>query len=325
MRAAVHIREEVNSPPGAAAERQRRFEDVLARYEREEMPKRAITKRNYQKLIRIIRPAFGHKLLSEVKPQTVRTWLLKEFKPGRYRGHIHDMMRRLFKFAMLWEWYPIGENPMSLFSMEGSSKRAKEPRILTTEEIHKLLAVLPEPILTAVIAALCLGLRCSELFGLKWFDFDFHEQRVMIQRSFVEGHVDDVKTRHSKRWLPLHPALAHVFLQWRSQSEFKGQQDWVFASPAVAGEMPYYPNMLQYRVLRLKGREIGLDFSLGWHTFRHTYKTLLDERGVELTVQRDLMRHADVRTTAQVYGDVSMDRLRGPNGELVEQLLRRPQ
>jgi integrase len=287
------------------------------------MPQRAITRRNYQKLIRIIRPAFGRKLLSEVRPQAVRTWLLKEFEPGRYRGHIHDMMRRLFKFAMLWEWYPIGENPMSLFSMEGSSKRAKEPRVLTVEQFYELRDKLEDPVRTAVIIAGCLGLRCSEVFGLKWSDFDFYSGKVKVQRSFVEGHIDDVKTHFSKKELPVYPSFAQALLQWRQATEFKADSDWVFASPAKAGEQPYYPNMLQYRILRKAGQDIGLDFSLGWHTLRHSYKTWLDERGVELTVQRDLMRHADVRTTAQVYGDVSMDRLRGPNGELVEQLLRR--
>lgn len=327
MRAASSIREEVNAPPGAREARERLFEDVIARYEREEMPQRAITRRNYQKLLRHIRPAWGRKRLSEVRPLVVRAWLTKEFEPGRYRGHMHDMMKRLFKFAMLCEWIPEQEmNPMSKFSMPGSSKRKQRPRIITVEQFYSLVDELPAgPVRTGVLIAGCLGLRCSEIFGLKWSDINFHKGELSVLRSYVEGHVDAVKTEYSKKDLPLHPDLLGALLMWRQHSDFKEDTDWVFASPQMAGKQPYYPNNLQLRILRPAGERIGLDFNMGWHTLRHSFKTWLDERGVELTVQRDLMRHADVRTTAQVYGDVDMKRLRGPSGELAERLLRRPQ
>jgi integrase len=326
MRAASHIREEVNSPPDVRAERQRRFSDVIARYEREEMPKRHSTRRGYKAMLRNhIEPAWGNSLLRDVAPYKVRTWLNGLDCAPRYRGHIHGLMRVLFKFAMLWEYLPIAENPMALFSIQASSKREDDPRIISMQQFWDLLPLLREPVRTAVIVAGCLGLRCSEIFALKWSDFDFHELRVQIQRSFVNGRVDDVKTRYSKKKLPLHEDLAQVLLQWRQKSEFKKEDDWVFASPQTAGTQPYFPHMLQYRVLRVVGKDLGMDFNLGWHTFRHSFKTWHDERGTELSVQRDLMRHADIRTTMQVYGDVTLDRLRKANSGLVETLLRRPQ
>ena len=42
---------------------------------------------------------------------------------------------------------------------------------------------------------------------------------------------------------------------------------------------------------------------------------------VPLTVQRDLMRHADIRTTAQVYGDVWMEELRKANTEMAKRVI----
>src|SRR4051794_11073541 len=41
---------------------------------------------------------------------------------------------------------------------------------------------------------------------------------------------------------------------------------------------------------------------IGWHTFRHTYRAWLDATGAPLGVQQKLMRHADIRTTTNVYG-----------------------
>ena len=37
-----------------------------------------------------------------------------------------------------------------------------------------------------------------------------------------------------------------------------------------------------------------------WHTFRHTYSCMLRQLGVDLKVQQELLRHADVRTTMNV-------------------------
>jgi len=40
------------------------------------------------------------------------------------------------------------------------------------------------------------------------------------------------------------------------------------------------------------------------HAFRHTYRTWLDSVGTPVGVQQRLMRHADIRTTMNIYGDV---------------------
>jgi integrase len=40
---------------------------------------------------------------------------------------------------------------------------------------------------------------------------------------------------------------------------------------------------------------------IGWHTFRHSHSTLLHALGVDLKVQRELLRHAGIRTTMNIY------------------------
>jgi site-specific recombinase XerC len=74
---------------------------------------------------------------------------------------------------------------------------------------------------------------------------------------------------------------------------------------------------IQTRDLSPESKKIGLNFNLGWHTFRHSYKVLLKRAEVDLTVQRDLMRHADTHTTSQVYGEVEFDRMRVSNEKAV--------
>jgi integrase len=61
------------------------------------------------------------------------------------------------------------------------------------------------PYRTMVMVAQCTELRISEILGLQWGDFDFEAHTFMIQRSFVSGRVDAVKTGYSKDYFPLDP------------------------------------------------------------------------------------------------------------------------
>lgn len=321
-RAAREIVDRFNATPDLIREEKRKFGDLIDRYIREELPKRHSTSRGYLKNIRNhIRPRWGTEFLLDVRPMQVRAWLQSLPLAGKTKGHIHGSMKILYKFALLWEWIPFGENPMSLFRIEGSTKRAHEPNVITMEQAVEIAESLAEPFRTAVWVAICLGLRCSEIFGLKWSDVLFEDLKIRIERAFTEGKVGDVKTIHSKKAMPLDPQLGSILLNWREKSEFNKADDWIFASPSLAGEMPYRPNNVQRLVLVPNGKRAGLAFALGWHTFRHSYKSWLDERGVALTVQRDLMRHADIRTTAQIYGAVQVERLRNDNSGVVTDLM----
>jgi integrase len=45
------------------------------------------------------------------------------------------------------------------------------------------------------------------------------------------------------------------------------------------------------------------------HSFRHTYRSWLDAVKTPIAVQQKLMRHTDIRTTMNVYGDVVTDEM----------------
>jgi integrase len=62
--------------------------------------------------------------------------------------------------------------------------------------------------------------------------------------------------------------------------------------------------------------------SVGWHTFRHTYRSWLDDTGAPVGVQQKLMRHAQVSTTMNVYGNALMGAKREANSKVVKMALR---
>ena len=61
---------------------------------------------------------------------------------------------------------------------------------------------------------------------------------------------------------------------------------------------------------------------VGWHTFRHTYRSWLDDSGAPMGVQQKLMRHAQISTTMNVYGNALMTAKREANTAVVNRILR---
>ncbi len=53
------------------------------------------------------------------------------------------------------------------------------------------------------------------------------------------------------------------------------------------------------------------------HTMRHTYRSWLDAVGTPVAVQQKLMRHADIRTTMNIYGDVVTDEMQQAHSKVV--------
>lgn len=280
------------------------------------------TRRGYRSMIsKHIRPRWEKTPLAEVHSYETKVWILSLPIGTRRMGHIHGLMHVLFRHATHIRWLPQQTNPMENFKIPGSTKRKKTPGTITHLQFHELLEkIVDEPYRTMVIAAQCLGLRISELLALQWRDLDFLGARITITRAIVEQHVGAVKTYQSARQLPLHPHLSQLFLNWRKQTEFTQPEHYIFASPWQAGELPYNASKIQSKILRKAGQEIGLPFPLGWHTFRHSYRALLRQSGAPIDVQRDLMRHADIRTTMQTYGGTELDELRPVNQSVVDSL-----
>ena len=65
----------------------------------------------------------------------------------------------------------------------------------------------------------------------------------------------------------------------------------------------------------------GIQGKVGWHTFRHSYSTLLREMGTDIKVQQSLLRHANSTTTMNVYTEAVPEQKREAAGKVAAQLL----
>src|SRR5207245_11749054 len=104
---------------------------------------------------------------------------------SRTSTELLELMRLLWNCAIRWELTEIGENPMKLVRVRGTSKRQREPVVLSVAQFRRLLKELDEPFRTMVILALATGIRCSDLFGLKWCDVIWDELTLIVRRVIV--------------------------------------------------------------------------------------------------------------------------------------------
>ena len=104
-------------------------------------------------------------------------------------------------------------------------------------------------------------------------------------------------------------------------SEYNGADDWVFASESKNGGNPLWPGILLEKAIRPAAARAGIAKRIGWHTFRHTYATLLVANGENVKVVQELMRHASTRFTLEVYSQAQLVAKRAAQQRLVEAIL----
>ncbi len=278
---------------------------VIDKYEKEHLPELAKSSRDVDTsmLESRIRPRWGEKLLGEIRPMDVDSWIKSLPLATVTKGRAKRLMKQLFDKAMFWELTPLGPNPMQLVKVRGISKRQKPIQTVTIDQVNALIQKLHQPYCDMVLVAAGLGLRISEVLALKWGDIDFEKKTVDIRRSFSHGEVKEKpKTVSSEATLPVSQTLLDA-LELR-----KGEPDvWVFPSPVT--DRPYTPGIILTKILKPAAASLNIP-KLGWHTFRHSYKTWLGATSATLTQQKDLLRHADVSTTGNIYGATPVEEMR---------------
>ena len=260
--------------------------------------KTARTKDVYRyQLDSVISPRWGSHRIAEVKSIAVEKWL--NGMPGApgTKAKTKGVMSALFQHAMRYEWSL--SNPIRL--VRQSAVPQQEEIVLEAVEVSALLAELREPFRTLVLLAAVTGLRRGELFGLKWENVNFQKAEIQIVRSLVDQIEGPPKTLASRRPIPMSSELSLVLANWRTQSRFSKDGDWIFASPSAIGRLPYWPDAVLKRHVLPAAERAGIEKRIGWHSFRRTLATLLQSSGASVKTTQDLLRHSSPTMTLGVY------------------------
>ena len=175
------------------------------------------------------------------------------------------------------------------------------PDVLTAEEIGKLLSELREPWRTAVYVAVTTGLRVSELLALKWTDVNFATGEIKLSRGIVRQYVGEMKTEASRKPVPIDAGLAEVLTKWRGIAPYNQDADYIFASPDMRGQQLYWPNAAMENHIRPVAQRARISKRVKWHTFRHTFGTMVNSEDADVATTQALMRHANASITMDKY------------------------
>ena len=273
--------------------------------------------RKTQLLSRWVVPHWGKVELRAIKTVAVEQWLktlitTKFGKPkplaGGTREKIRDAMSSIFNHAIRWELTdrnPI-TGPTKRSGVRVSAKRERTPDILEIQEMQLLLAALGIRERAMLFLDMPSGLRRGELAGLKWEDFDFKKLHVSVTRSLVDQHVGPVKTETSRKLMPIDEFVARELLAWHAVTPYKKPSDYVWATDAnragaKRGKQPVWLSTVMRDYIQPMARNLGIQKKMSWHTFRHTFSSILKGNGEDVKVVQELLRHSTSRMTLDTY------------------------
>jgi integrase len=169
----------------------------------------------------------------------------------------------------------------------------------TIDQLQRILAIAEEPWHTLFCILTMDGLRAGEVLGLQWKDIDLDRRLLHVRRSAWYGHVQTVKTKASETVLPIPQLLVTVLKKYRAQWKLNPQG---FLFVTRNGRPPSSNKVVEYHLWAiLDALEIP---RCGLHAFRHSHTALLLDSGATPKVVQRQLRHADARTTLEIYGHV---------------------
>jgi hypothetical protein len=149
--------------------------------------------------------------------------------------------------------------------------------------------------------AILSGLRRGELFALRWHDID-EASRVLTGREAVyDGAFDTPKTEAGLRQIPLSEMALWFIGEWKGRRAGSIKRDGLVFSIRTGQVLS--PNNVLRRSIFPACEGLNLPHAT-WLTFRRTYSSWSHDKGVPGKVVAQLMGHANLDTTLNVYTQV---------------------
>lgn len=208
--------------------------------------------------------------------------------------------------------------PIRIREVRGEGKHQTKYFLHDVSECQAVLDAFQGHYLQPIVyITLYYGLRRSEVLGLKWGAVDFENKTITIQHTVVKSKTviakDQTKTQNSRATMRMLPEIEKMLLNIRekqkSNKAFFGlyyvDNDYVFTKEN--GEM-YYPDVITRSFQRvLKANNLP---RMRFHDLRGSTASWLFNRGWGINEVREWLRHADIETTANIYTQISKEKVK---------------
>jgi integrase len=182
-------------------------------------------------------------------------------------------LKTMFNLAVEWGW--LDENPASKVKLlKGEEKRL---RILTKEELQRLIDCAREPLKTIIILAASTGMRKSEILNLRWKDVDFEHGFIRVENS----------KNSESRDVPMDDFLKKKILSLKCE---RRTNDFIFSRKN--GERIHCIK----EAFKAACKRAGIsDFR--FHDLRHTAASLLAAGGCDIITLQHILGHKTLAMT----------------------------
>lgn len=307
-------------------------------------PLRDSTRTNYKYIYKkFISPAFGKRIVSTIVYSDIVEFYtdlinVYGFKPNSMEV-IHTILHPIFTTAV--RDHIMYENPtdkvMSDIKKRYDWEKPKR-RALTEEQQSAFIDFVNQceeyknwlPIITVLLGT---GCRIGEVVGLRWEDCDFDDDIISINHTLIyrqqdsgkcEYHISIPKTKAGIREIPMFKDVKRVLIDERkrqmregfNKTEIDGYGGFIFSNRYGFVQSPHNVNRALNRICRdynnaetekakNENRQPVLLPHFSNHNLRHTFCTRFCENETNIKIIQEIMGHADITTTMDVYNEAT--------------------
>lgn len=262
------------------------------------------------------------------------------FKPNSMET-IHTILHPTFTLAVRDGYIRLNPTADAMTEIKKSHNWEKTKRHALTEQEQEAFInyVAQSPLydhwLNLFTVFLGTGCRVGEIIGLRWQDCDFKNQTISINHNLIYRmknekcgncgfYITTPKTKAGVREIPMMNEVKRALLKERAvqlrfglnKTEIDGYSGFIFTNRTGGVFSPPSINRAIQRICRdynseekanaqKEKREPLLLPHFSAHTLRHTFCTRFCENETNLKVIQDIMGHADISTTMNIYAEAT--------------------
>lgn len=264
------------------------------------------TAKSYRSVVKVhFIPTFGEQRSDQLTAAAIETWraqMADRVEAGKLSRKSFNNMLNLLHSILAWARHPaqsfLAHDP--LIGQKRLRLEHAEADFLEEADMTALLeAVAESPEENGVVhLGLFAGLRRGEIFGLQWGDVDAAAGRLMIRRSAYQGEITAPKTKRSTRQVDV-PKSVFAALDGHRATSPPLAGHFVFRTASGA---PLDPDNFYKRSFAAIRERAELRATIGLHTLRHTYASLLIGQGENPKYVSEQLGHSSIAITMDTYG-----------------------
>ena len=210
----------------------------------------------------------------------------------------------------------ISKNPAKYVKLPAKRSSKRKENFLSLKQATEMLKLFEEtPFYSLVYTTLFYGLRKSEMLGLKWSSVDFVNDTITLENVVVKNMTieekQQMKTSASYHKYPLIPDVKIILMKqklWQNQNRMKygneyHESDFVFT---WEDGRTFRPDCLLRSFQRVLKRNKFTPI-ITFHDLRHSTASIFYDRGWDLKETQMWLRHADIKTTADIYTHIEQN------------------